>query len=131
MATSATLDLVSGDSLGNDLEDHHIFPRSLHKKFNLLLKEVDSIVNRLIISKTTNQSLSDKIPQEYFSDLQKLATQNGIIPDVNKRLKDCLIPGSIASSEFTQQFDVLKFKEFLKNRAELILERVGDIRPLA
>lgn len=127
MATTATLDLVSGDSLGSDLEDHHIFPRSLHKKSNLLLKEVDSIVNRLVISKTTNQSLSDKIPQEYFSDLQELATKNGIIPDMNKRLKDCLIPGSIASPEFTKQFDILKFKEFLKNRAELILERVGDI----
>lgn len=127
MATTATLDLVSGDSLDSDLEDHHIFPRSLHKKSNLLLKEVDSIVNRLVISKTTNQSLSDKIPQEYFSDLQELATKNGIIPDMNKRLKDCLIPGSIASPEFTEQFDILKFKEFLKNRAELILERVGDI----
>jgi hypothetical protein len=127
MATTATLDLVSGDSLDSDLEDHHIFPRSLHKKSNLLLKEVDSIVNRLVISKATNQSLSDKIPQEYFSDLQELATKNGIIPDMNKRLKDCLIPGSIASPEFTEQFDILKFKEFLKNRAELILERVGDI----
>lgn len=127
MATTATLDLVSGDSLDSDLEDHHIFPRSLHKKSNLLLKEVDSIVNRLVISKATNQSLSDKNPQEYFSDLQELATKNGIIPDMNKRLKDCLIPGSIASPEFTEQFDILKFKEFLKNRAELILERVGDI----
>jgi hypothetical protein len=37
------------------------------------------------------------------------------------------ISGSIESPDFVQQFDVLKFKEFLKNRAELILHRVGEV----
>jgi hypothetical protein len=127
MATAAHDDLVSGSSLDGDLEDHHIFPRSLHKKSNLVLDELDSIVNRLVVSKSTNQNLSDRMPIDYFLELQNHATKNGIIPDVNMRLKGCLIPRHIELSEFVQQFEIPKFKEFLKNRAELLLQRVGQV----
>jgi hypothetical protein len=127
MATTANEDLVSGDSLDKELEDHHIFPRSLSKKSDLSPQELDSIVNRLVISKVTNQKLSDRKPDDYFLELQSLATQNGIIPDVNRRLQGCLIPGDIESPEFVEQFEISKFKEFLRNRAELILQRVGQV----
>jgi hypothetical protein len=127
MATTADEDLVSGNSLDDDLEDHHIFPRSLSKKSKLAIDELDSIVNRLVVSKSTNQTLSDRMPSDYFSELQQLATRNGIIPDVNRRLQGCLIPGRIESSEFVQQFEIPRFKEFLKNRAEILLQRVGQV----
>jgi hypothetical protein len=127
MATTANVDLVSGDLLNNDLEDHHIFPRSLYKKYAADFEHIDSIVNRIIISKSTNQNLSDKFPIDYFQELQQCAIKNGIVPDINRRLQDCLIPGNIESHEFIQQFENLKFKQFLQNRAELILQRVEQV----
>jgi hypothetical protein len=127
MATTAHEDLVSGDSLDGDLEDHHIFPRSLHKKSDLATDELDSILNRLLISKSTNQNLSDRMPIDYFSELQQSAIRDGIIPDVNKRLQGCLIPGDINSGDFIRQFEITKFREFLKNRAELLIQIVGQV----
>jgi hypothetical protein len=130
MATTASVDLVSGVSLDNDLEDHHIFPRSLRKKNNSsdqAFKDIDSIVNKLIISKSTNRNLSDGLPNEYFFELQKTAKENGIIPDIRKRLKDCLIPGDVESSTFSDQFKVSNFKDFLEKRAEILLKRVEEV----
>jgi hypothetical protein len=130
MATTANVDLVSGVSLDNDLEDHHIFPRSLRKKnssSDQAFKDIDSIVNKLIISKSTNRNLSDRLPNEYFFELQKTAKENGITPDIGKRLKDCLIPGDIESSTFSDQFEVSNFKEFLEKRADILLKRVEEV----
>jgi hypothetical protein len=130
MATTATVDLLNGIALENEIEDHHIFPRSLRKKVSPsdpVFKNIESIVNKLIISKSTNRNLSDKLPSEYFSELQKTAQENGIIPDVSKRLRDCLIPGEIESPLFAEQFEVLNFNDFLEKRAELLLQRVREV----
>jgi hypothetical protein len=127
MATRANIDLVTGETLDFDLEDHHIFPRSLRKKTDVTIENIDSIVNRLIISKSTNQTLSDRLPSDYFLELRNNAVQSGIVRDVNNRLKGCLIPGNIDSEDFIRQFDISKFQDFLKLRAELILESVGQV----
>lgn len=130
MATTATVDLVDGTPLDKDLEDHHIYPRSLRKKIspsNPAFKNIESIVNKLIISKSTNRNLSDKLPNEYFSELQKTSQDNGIVLDVSKRLKDCLIPGELESPTFSKQFEIENFNGFLERRAELLLQRVQEV----
>lgn len=130
MATTATVDLVDGTPLDKDLEDHHIYPRSLRKKISssdLAFKNIESIVNKLIISKSTNRNLSDKLPNEYFSELQKTSQDNGIVLDVSKRLRDCLIPGELESPTFSKQFEIENFNEFLERRAELLLQRVQEV----
>jgi hypothetical protein len=130
MATTATVDLVDGSILDKDLEDHHIFPRSLRKKIDKsdpALKNIESIVNKLIISKATNRNLSDKLPNDYFSELQTMAKENGIIPDISKRLRDCLIPGDLESLSFSRQFELANFNIFLENRAELLLQKVQEV----
>jgi hypothetical protein len=43
MATTANADLLSGVKLDDNLEDHHIFPRSLYKKYGIPLEDLDSI----------------------------------------------------------------------------------------
>ncbi len=130
MAITANVDLVDGTPLDKDLEDHHIYPRSMRKKVSPsdpIFKNIESIVNKLIISKSTNRSLSDKYPSEYFYDLQKTSKNNGIIPDVSKRLKDCLIPGELESPTFSKQFEIENFSAFLEKRAELLLQRVQEV----
>jgi hypothetical protein len=127
MATTANADLLSGVKLDDNLEDHHIFPRSLYKKYGIPLEDLDSIVNRIIVSKSTNQTLSDKLPSEYFNDLKESAMSSGIVSATDKRLQDCLIPGSIESPNFVEQFEREKFKEFLRNRSEIILKKVEQV----
>jgi hypothetical protein len=130
MATTATVDLVDGTPLDKELEDHHIYPRSLRKKINPsdpAFKNIESIVNKLIISKSTNRNLSDKLPNEYFLELQKMSQDNGIVLDVSKRLRNCLIPGELESPAFSKQFEIENFNTFLERRAELLLQRVQEV----
>jgi len=54
------------------LEDHHVFPRSylLHHGFDSQKDKVtiNSIVNRTLISDGTNRRISDRAPADYLSD---------------------------------------------------------------
>jgi len=50
-----------------DLQDHHIFPRAYLKRHGLTKRtEVNSIVNRTLISDETNAKIKDKAPGDYI-----------------------------------------------------------------
>jgi hypothetical protein len=127
MATKANEDLITGRPLKvSDIEDHHIFPRSLGKE-----KEkralLDSVANRIMISKETNRTLSNQHPKEYFAYLRNTVILEGTLHDANRRLSNCFIPGNIESDEFLDIFDNSSLRKFLSERAELILQRVREV----
>jgi hypothetical protein len=128
MAMIAREDLISGKILGEEVEDHHIFPRSLaQKETSLDVDRLDSIANRVAISPETNNQLGNTVPSDYFSKLQRQAKSNGTIPDVNRRLRECLIPGDISDDNFANQFSVENFDKFLLSRANMLLSRVREV----
>ncbi|MEM1097041.1 MAG: hypothetical protein AAGJ10_20785, partial [Bacteroidota bacterium] len=129
MAMAAKEDLITGRSLARDVqvEDHHIFPRSLHKGGSLDVKRLDSIANRILISAKTNNRLSDKIPYEYFADLQERAKNTATLPDINRRLRQCMIPGKVENFDFTDQFRLENFNTFVRRRAEMILSGIREV----
>jgi len=125
ISITAKEDLISGAALSlDDLEDHHIFPRSLKGRNK---DELDSVVNRILISKKTNRELSNSHPKEYFRRLKEQATQNKTLNQAKERLKACFLPDNIESSNFVDQFDDSSFHNFLDTRADLIRARIKEI----
>ena len=67
-------DFLCGDSIAfYRLEDHHIFPQNyLRKKLGLKDKEaINTILNRVLVSKETNSHIKDKSPSEYLQEIEK------------------------------------------------------------
>ena len=129
IAIAAKKDFISGESLGiTELEDHHIFPLSLSKGQSKEYKNLlNSVVNRIVISKKTNRELTNRHPADYFRELRKTVMADKTISEAKKRLKDCCLPDNIESPDFSKQFEESNFEDFLKHRAKLILERVKEI----
>lgn len=127
MIANTNKDLMTSDLLDtNSIEDHHIFPRSLQKQ-GINKNKLDSIANRIIVSKDTNRSLSDDKPENYLTKLKNDAIKSGTLPELNKRLLDSLIPDNANISEFTEQLKIQNFDTFLKKRAELILTKIKEV----
>lgn len=129
IAITAKKDLISGETLEiTELEDHHIFPRSLGKNASKEHKELlESVVNRIVISKKTNRELTNRQPSDYFSELRKTVIADKTVHEAKKRLADCCLPNNIESPNFIKQFEQSNLESFLENRAKLILKRVEEI----
>jgi hypothetical protein len=128
MTINAKDDLLSGEKLREgELEDHHIYPRSLRKTHDFDIKKLDAITNRILVSRKSNSELSDTLPDKYFSELQQRTISMGIEGQVNNRLKQCLIPGDITHIHFAKNFTLDNFDVFLNARGEMILEKVREI----
>ena len=68
-------DFLYGDNIAfHRLEDHHIFPQNyLKKELKIKDKElINTILNRTLISKRTNNHIKDKAPSEYIKDIEQI-----------------------------------------------------------
>ena len=101
---------------------HYIFPRD--KKYKFDNKKVESIANRLIISKESMNDYKNSLPEIYFADhLKKYKDKSKI----DKRIKLNDIPLNVYDS---RSYDILKkenFEFFIHKRAEKILERLKSL----
>ncbi|MCZ9312857.1 MAG: hypothetical protein O0V67_05730, partial [Methanocorpusculum sp.] len=100
----------NGSCTCEDMDSHHIFPKEYLDKMGVdeMLKE--SLVNRVLISKTDNIKIGGKnAPSQY---LQPLSDSN---PDLKNILEKNLIPSDIISGEYDSKYD-----DFLNIRAEKI-----------
>lgn len=129
MALTVSEDLIIGRRLEkSEIEYHHIFPRSMSKTHSLSKSLLDCVANRIALSKESNRDLGDKAPQEYFKELRDQAVASGTLPGLQKRLRDCLIPGDPNDeSEFLSQFEAENLPRFLHKRAELIHDYIKII----
>ena len=109
-----------------ELDDHHIFPRNA-KKFGLPTNLLDSICNRVWLSRSINRSIRDKLPEEYLGKLAEDARKSGTLPEFKERMSDCLIPGDPTDLSWEKGFTVNNFQDFCQKRAELVLKEVGNI----
>jgi hypothetical protein len=55
----------------NKLEVHHIFPKAQLYKLNHKRPEVNALPNFCFLTKDTNLSISDRLPEEYFPEIER------------------------------------------------------------
>jgi hypothetical protein len=111
-----------------DLEDHHIFPQAYLRRHGITGRiDVNSIVNRTLISDETNGKIRDKAPAEYLAspDIFPGGSSPGL-------LSPHFIGGS-ALTAMTQATEELGndaaraiYESFLKARERSILREVRD-----
>ena len=122
-------DLITGSNIDSEsrLHDHHIYPKNAQKRYDLPSRMLDSICNRVPILGTTNQSLNETYPQEYFKKMSNQARAQGTLDGLQSRLRDCMIPGNPNELTWCDEFTIKKFEDFCQRRADLILSRVREI----
>jgi hypothetical protein len=129
MATTIRQDLSTGRILNSEskLHDHHIFPKAAHKKHGLASEKLDSVANRIPVLEETNLSLGEAYPEKYMISMRNIASSNGTLDELSRRMEDCLIPGNLAAADWASTLVIDKFEEFCRDRAELILRRVKQV----
>jgi len=114
-------DFYSGSKIeSNNLEIHHIFPRSFGAK-----KKVDSIANLVPLTRESNQLLSNRNPSEYIAELGRHTS----IQKANERLANALFPVRLTSTgEIAPQIlSDDQYEAFLQERGKLILKKIASL----
>lgn len=110
----------------NDVEDHHIFPAVISRRDSdkNLKRNLDSIVNRLLISKSTNRMLGDRYPSDYLLGLINDAAQHGTLINKLEAFQQSCLP--IEEKEYSI-LEKENFQLFINARAELILSAIRTV----
>lgn len=111
----------------SQLHDHHIFPKNAGREHNLDKTMLDSICNRIPMLADSNQSLGKEYPHVYLKKIADSAHDNGTLEDLKERMRDCFIPGNPEHPQWPNSFSIENFEEFCRDRAGLIIKRVGGI----
>lgn len=106
----------------NNVEDHHLFPAAIHKRNGVPKKLLDSIANRILVSRDTNRNLGDRLPGDYFNELLLIARKQGTPEALKDRLERACIPEWSAGD-----LDTSNCQAFLYRRAEQILDAVKQL----
>ncbi|MVF20310.1 DUF262 domain-containing protein [Methylocaldum sp. BRCS4] len=126
MRTTARQDLLTGNHLENDLEDHHIYPFSLVKS-GINKNKLNSIVNRIVVSKISNRDISNLNPEKYLVDVLHRHKEEGSLGDLDRRLQNCFIPYRANDPEFAMKIAKENFDSFLIDRAEMLIDRIREV----
>lgn len=104
----------------NGVDDHHIFPDAYLQVNYPALKENErnSIVNRTLIDRATNQSIGKKAPSLY---LQEIENAWGNATNLDRVLESHFLPSSTQSSLRQNDFESFR-RERAENLYNLILE---------
>jgi hypothetical protein len=93
----------------NRLEVHHIFPKAQLYKRKFKKPEVNALANFCFLTKDTNIDISDRLPEEYFPEVEAGH------------------PGALASQWVPtdpQLWKLENYRDFLEARKELLAERL-------
>lgn len=129
MASNLGVDLLTGSRLdSDDIEEHHLFPRSGRHGSDRKRKLYDSIVNRTLVLKSTNRKLSNERPEVYFGRMADEARRAGMVKALQSRLREHLIPWAEHAKEpgFGSRFGEANFERFARERATLLLRKVRE-----
>ena len=127
MALNSEGDLLTGQQLIEDIEYHHIFPRSLAKNSTVSRIKLENVLNRLDVSKSTNRKLSDKLPVIYMKNLIKDSELHGVVSDVKERLAKLLLPDNMSDEGYLNYFEAHNYDDFLDVRASLVMEKIKTV----
>lgn len=87
-----------------DIDDHHIFPRSFLEKHPQPRSEaVDSILNRTLIDAVTNRyKISDRAPSDYLGDVRDALHKAGL--EIESLLRSHMIQGASSAAIWRNDF---------------------------
>ena len=94
------------------LEVHHIFPKAQLYKRNYKRPEVNALANYCFLTKDTNLSISDRLPEQYFPEIEAAH------------------PGALASQWIPMDpalWKIENYRDFLEARKELLAEEVNRV----
>lgn len=115
-------DLRTQGPLGMDeeVEDHHLFPRSFRQRHKLDKRKLDGIANRIPVSKATNIQISDRPPAEYLQEILR--------SEAKGPLRSVLAAAGFEPFEndlsLLDQLQVGRFDMFIAARANRLLEMI-------
>ena len=103
-----------------ELDDHHIVPKSWGKKMNIG-DQINSILNKTLIKPDTNRLLiNDRLPNEYLKEMFR----NNDEPDVYDMLRSHLISKKAVDILMREPFTVEDFQAFIEERKNTILHEI-------
>ena len=114
---SKCLDFFTGYSIenkvssGSDIDIHHIFPKDWCKRKGIESNDFDSIFNKTVLSRTTNQSIGGQAPSKYLSKMKEA--------NIDEAKMDEILTSHFISSEFLCKDD---FWGFIEDRKEKLLK---------
>lgn len=111
----------------DDVEDHHIFPAALSKRYAIPRRLLDSVANRLLVSRATNRNLSDRLPSDYIGRLLREAERSGTLSAKVDQLQGACLPLDLDIETSLNKLDPTTIASFLEQRASLILKRVSMV----
>jgi hypothetical protein len=109
-----------------ELQDHHIFPQAYLKRHGITKRvDVNTIVNRTLISNETNGKIKDKAPANYLNDVDIVPA--GVRQDLLEPhfIDDATLPILLASVEDSSNDDVNDlYSRFIQSREEAIIDEI-------
>jgi hypothetical protein len=112
---SVTIDKTHA-SRSNSKENHHFFPFSLHKSFDISMSDANCVLNFAFISKRLNLSISNKYPSVYLSEFA------AVNPDMAQHLASHYITPVALSAAMNNDFDA-----FIAERARVLMELIDQV----
>ena len=104
--TGKAEDILAREMLvGQELQDHHIFPRAYLLADGEDEETVDNVVNRMLITRDTNQYIKAKPPHEYLAGID------------SRRLRRHFLYKDVAQHQMSYQV-------FLRERRELLADHI-------
>ncbi|CAM8656764.1 Domain of unknown function DUF262 [Acidimicrobiia bacterium] len=132
LALNGARDWHAGEDIAlQNLEDHHIFPRSYLLKHGFDSKRdkaaINGIVNRTLISDVTNKRISDTAPAKYLDD--KKVFPSGPTPVVQRHFIDqhALAAMETATESLSEAETRRVFEDFRVAREKDLLVRIRDV----
>jgi hypothetical protein len=121
LVLSGARDWISGNvPQHDDLDDHHIVPKSLGSEY-ALHTSIDSILNRTpLTSKTNREIIKDRLPNEY---LPELVIKNGEA-EISKIMESHFISRSAFEILVREPFTSDDFEEFIQERWNAFRKRL-------
>lgn len=114
-----TNEVISVQTIASgQVDDHHIFPVAFLRREKLISEKklVDCILNKTLISSTTNVLISDNAPSRYLAEIDQSNS------DTDSILERHMIPSGENSA--IRQDD---FERFMSDRADMILEAIDRV----
>jgi len=126
LAIGGAKDWKLSDSITlQNLEDHHIFPKSILKSYGIEGGKANTILNRTLIADETNQLIKARTPADYVADKKIIASEVLLTPHF-------ISPASLAAMKRANK-DLGKaemeavFRAFKEARSASIVARIREV----
>lgn len=126
LAIGGAKDWKLSDSITlQNLEDHHIFPKSILKSYGIEGGKANSILNRTLIADETNQLIKARKPADYVTDKKIIASEDLLTPHFISSAS--LAAMKRANKDLGKTEMEVVFRAFKEARSASIVARIREV----